>query len=76
MRESLARPHHVEHAEFTWIPVLGGLGCLSAEYRDHAFAPHMHDTFVVGVFESGAAVVRSESAPVTVGVRDVLAINP
>ena len=76
MRQPLVRTHHVERAEFTWIPVLGGLACLSAEYRDHAFAPHTHDTFVVGVFESGAAAVRSESALVTVGVRDVLAINP
>ena len=76
MRHPLARTHHVERAEFTWLPVLGGLGCLSAEYRDHAFAPHTHDTFVVGVFESGAAVVRSEWAPVTVGARDVLVINP
>ena len=76
MRRQLDRTHHVERAEFTWLPVLGGLGCLSAEYRDHAFAPHTHETFVVGVFESGAAVVRSESAVVTIGVRDVLAINP
>lgn len=77
MRQPVARTHHVEHAEFTWIPVLGGLACLSAEYRDHAFAPHTHDTFVVGVFESGAAVVRSEGkAPVTVGARDLLVINP
>ena len=75
MTRSLARAH-LEHAEFTWIPVLGGLACLTAEYRDHAFAPHTHDTFVVGVFEAGAAVVRSEGPPVTVGVRDVLAINP
>ena len=74
MKRSPSR--HVEHAEFTWVPVLGGVACLSAEYRDHAFAPHTHDTFVVGVFEAGAAVVRSEAKPVTVGANDVLVINP
>ena len=66
----------VEEAHLVWLPVLGGLQSLSAHYVNHYFAPHTHDTFAIGVFERGAARVRCEATPITVGVDDVLAINP
>lgn len=67
---------HAEEARFVWIPALGGVSCLSARYLNHSFAPHAHDTFVIGVLESGATTVRCESEAVTVGVGDLLVINP
>ena len=49
-----------EFARFRRIGVLGGLSGLSARYRSHAFAPHSHETFVIGVFDAGTSVVRCE----------------
>jgi AraC-like DNA-binding protein len=73
-RASAAPP--AEEAHLVWLPVLGGLQSLNAHYVNHYFAPHTHDTFAIGVFERGAARVRCEATPITVGVDDVLAINP
>ena len=56
--------------------MLGGVECLDARYRQHAFAPHSHDTFVVGVWESGAATVRCDARERTYAGDDVLVINP
>jgi AraC-like DNA-binding protein len=67
---------HAEAARFVWIPALGGVSCLSARYLNHSFAPHAHDTFVIGVLDSGATTVRCESEAVTVGVGELLVINP
>jgi AraC-like DNA-binding protein len=63
-------------ARYTWLPVLGGISALSAEYHEHAFVPHTHDTFAIGVFDAGAASVRCEARSHTVSVDDVLVINP
>ena len=70
------RTPHLEEAHLAWLPVLGGVACLDAHYLNHAFAPHTHDTFAIGVFEAGAASVRCEATPVTVSTDDVLVINP
>ena len=32
----------------------GGLECLAATYRKHRYAPHSHETYVVGIIEDGA----------------------
>jgi AraC-like DNA-binding protein len=65
-----------ESATYSRLPVLGGISTLRAAYRDHAFAPHSHDWFVVGVFESGAAHIRCEGRPARASTNDVLVINP
>jgi AraC-like DNA-binding protein len=65
-----------EFATYSRIPVLGGVSTLRAAYRDHAFAPHSHEWFVVGVFESGAAHVRCEGRAECVSSTQVLVINP
>jgi AraC-like DNA-binding protein len=66
----------VERAVITRLPVLGGIESLRAEYRDHHFAPHTHDTFAIGVFELGAAVIRCEGQTVTADADCILTINP
>ena len=65
-----------EFATYSRIPVLGGVSTLRAAYRDHAFAPHSHDWFVVGVFDSGAAHIRCEERAERASTTEVLVINP
>lgn len=47
-----------EHARFFRAERAGGLECLSATFRTHAYAPHTHDTFVIGVIEAGCETYR------------------
>ena len=35
-----------------------GLDCLAATFRSHAYAPHCHDSYVVGVIEAGCETFR------------------
>ena len=65
-----------EFAHFRRIGVPGGLSGLSARYRSHAFAPHSHETFVIGVFDAGVSVVRCEREVATLSSANVLLINP
>lgn len=53
-----------------------GLECLSAHLVTHAYAPHRHDTYVVGVLEAGveAFTYRGRSWRATPGL--VCALNP
>lgn len=47
-----------EHARFFRAERAGGLDCLSATFHTHAYAPHTHDTFVIGVIEAGCETYR------------------
>ena len=65
-----------EFARFRRMGVPGGLSGLFARYRSHAFAPHSHETFVIGVFDAGSSIVRCEHEVATLSPADVLLINP
>lgn len=47
-----------EQARFFRAPRAEGLECLSATFVTHAYAPHTHDTFVIGVIEAGCESYR------------------
>lgn len=50
---------------------------LAADYRDFAFPPHLHETFAIGVIESGGQRFRPGRAPALVMPAGTLcAINP
>jgi AraC-like DNA-binding protein len=36
----------------------GGLDCLAATFRSHSYAPHRHESFVIGVIEAGCETFR------------------
>ncbi len=60
-----------------WIePDLGGLECLRATYVKHAFAPHAHETFAIGVIEAGAQRVRHRGSHEVMPPQTVCVINP
>lgn len=49
---------------------------LRGRYVRQRFAPHMHETYAVGVIESGAARIRYRGADVTHVAGDVVTIEP
>lgn len=36
----------------------GGLDCLAATFRSHAYAPHLHESYVIGTIEAGCETFR------------------
>ncbi|WP_453968287.1 AraC family ligand binding domain-containing protein [Amorphus sp. MBR-141] len=80
MTQSLAlgeRPASArESVEFWRAPRFDALECLSATFRTHAYAPHTHATYVVGVIEAGCETycVRGERHYAVAG--DVCFVNP
>ena len=58
------------------LPELGDLEGLRARYRDHVFAPHAHDTFVIAGIISGAVCICTEEGPATVAAGHLLTLNP
>jgi len=58
------------------LPELGDLEGLRARYRDHVFAPHAHDTFVIAGIVSGAVCICTEDGPVTASAGHLLTLNP
>ncbi len=50
---------------------------LSADYRDFAFPPHLHDAYAIGVIERGAQAFRSgRHSPVLMTEGTLCVINP
>lgn len=43
-----------ERAEFRVAPVLGGVDLLSATFRTHSYARHVHEGYAIGVIAAGA----------------------
>lgn len=67
----------MEDTAHFWIePDLGGLECLRATYVKHAFAPHAHETFAIGVIEAGAQRVRHRGSHEVMPPQTVCVINP
>jgi AraC-like DNA-binding protein len=50
--------------------------CLHARFRNHSFAPHTHDTYVVGVLVDGIEEFFCRGAVHRAGAGAVLLINP
>lgn len=55
---------------------ISGLKFLSTQYSNHEFAPHTHDSFAIGVVESGAQSFRYKSPPDIVPAGNIMVIHP
>ncbi|TVQ59438.1 MAG: AraC family transcriptional regulator [Rhodobacteraceae bacterium] len=53
-----------------------GLECLSAHFTAHRYAPHRHDTFVIGVNLSGVEVFDARGARHLAGPGQMMVLNP
>jgi len=57
-------------------PRFGDLECLSARFRKHVYAPHTHDTYVIGIITEAAETFRYRGAKHIAKAGQVLALNP
>lgn len=53
-----------------------GLECLSAQFTSHRYAPHRHETFVIGVNLSGVEVFDARGARHLAGPGQIMVLNP
>lgn len=67
---------NAERAVFWRDGELGGLELLRAHYVTHAFAPHSHEGFALGVIETGVETFRYRRATQYASAGSVVAVNP
>ncbi|ALG71789.1 AraC family transcriptional regulator [Azospirillum thiophilum] len=53
-----------------------GMECLNARFQRHSYAPHMHDTYVVGVITAGTELFRCAGVDLAAHAGQVVALNP
>src|SRR5262245_965407 len=61
-----------EGARFFDAPRFPGLDCLTATFRTHVYAPHTHETYVVGTVNAGCETWNARGARHYAGPGDVL----
>jgi AraC-like DNA-binding protein len=57
-------------------PRYGDLECLTARFFRHAYTPHVHDTFAIGVVVEGAEAFRYRGARHVAPAGSLVAVNP
>lgn len=65
-----------DRARFFRAPRHDDLECLTARFRSHVYAPHSHDSFVVGVIEAGCETYRLRGERLYAGPGDLCFVNP
>jgi AraC-like DNA-binding protein len=69
-------PQSRDTARVWRVESLPGLELLRASFATHAFTPHAHDVFMIGVCEDGAGEVTVGGERVVAGPGSVLLLNP
>lgn len=65
-----------EHTQFWREPALSNLELLRATYITHAFAPHIHDGYAIGVIEHGAEQFKYRRSVHVAPRGSIVLINP
>lgn len=65
-----------DHATLWCEPRYDGLECLNARFRRHAYAPHTHETYVVGVITGGVEAYRYRGCEHRAPSGSVVLLNP
>lgn len=69
-------PRFRDSARYWRTPLLPGADMLTAEYREHTFAPHWHEAYTVPVIEAGAEAYAYRGARYVAEAGTVPIINP
>ena len=72
----MARSDPLNRTRYWEDPHFEGLGCLHADLKDHDYAPHAHDGFVIAVTEAGGAEFTSRGAVGEATPAALLVFNP
>ena len=65
-----------EAAQFFVAPRLDGVDCLRATYVTHTYAPHTHDTYVIGTIERGCEAWTLRGERHYAGPGSLVFVNP
>src|SRR5262245_13832917 len=65
-----------ERARFFVATRFGDLECLTATFRAHRYAPHMHDTYAIGCILAGCESFMLRGTRHYAGAGDVAIVNP
>jgi AraC-like DNA-binding protein len=65
-----------ERARFFVATRFGDLDCLTATFRRHRYAPHMHDTYVIGCITEGCEGFIARGIQCYAGPQDICFVNP
>ena len=65
-----------EQARFFVATRFGNLECLTATFRAHRYAPHMHDSYAIGCILAGCESFELRGARHYAGAGDVAIVNP
>ncbi|WP_395710530.1 AraC family transcriptional regulator [Reyranella sp.] len=65
-----------EATNFFSVSPAAPLECLSARFRQHAYAPHTHDSFVVGTIISGCETFMIDGSRCYAGPGDLCLVSP
>lgn len=65
-----------ERAQFWREARFDGLECLSATFRTHSYAPHTHDTYVIGTIEAGCESFSIRNNRIYAGPGEICMVNP
>lgn len=57
-------------------PRFDGMECLNARFRRHVYAPHRHETYVIGVITAGTELYRYRGVVHAAKAGDVVVLNP
>ncbi len=69
-------PRFRDCARYWRSPLLPGADMVTAEYREHEFAPHWHEAYTVPVIEAGAEAYAYQGAQYVAEAGTVPVINP
>lgn len=69
-------PRFRDCARYWRTPLLPGADMLTAEYREHAFAPHWHEAYTVPMIEAGAEAYTYRGGRHVAGPGSIPIINP
>lgn len=72
----MAKSENPNRASYWSDSTIEGLEFLSAEYTSHEFAPHSHDSYSIGVVQSGALSFKYRSPSDVVPAGNIMIIHP
>lgn len=65
-----------EYARLWREPRFDRMECLNARFERHVYAPHRHETYVIGVITAGTELYRYRGVVHTASAGDVVVLNP
>jgi AraC-like DNA-binding protein len=72
----MAKSENPNRASYWSDSTIEGLEFLSAEYTSHEFAPHSHDSYSIGLVQSGALSFKYRSPSDVVPAGNIMIIHP